>query len=251
MSNSSPLSVRSVRHSKGVLEWSRQCPADPVPFARLLRLGDPYPAYKELRATEPVCWNDVTKFWALLKYEDIRYVSTEPGTTSPRPVITLPDPAMPTPGSGRQPDLHRPTAPPAAPQTDQRRVHPPGWAVDLAVKIRELGLRNFSPTSRQVAPFEFAEAARRPAADPDHRPEVLGAPPADWAQFRGWSDAIVTGNCRSRDRARSVRGHGPSCSNISSTHRRAASETAFDDDMLSVSEHRRGRRGQADPTKTC
>lgn len=24
--------------------------------------GDPYPAYKELRATAPVCWNDVTKF---------------------------------------------------------------------------------------------------------------------------------------------------------------------------------------------
>jgi cytochrome P450 len=35
--------------------------------------GDPYPAYKELRATAPVCWNDVTKFWALLRYEDIRY----------------------------------------------------------------------------------------------------------------------------------------------------------------------------------
>ena len=28
--------------------------------------GDPYPAYRELRATSPVCWNDVTNFWALL-----------------------------------------------------------------------------------------------------------------------------------------------------------------------------------------
>lgn len=36
--------------------------------------GEPYPAYRELRATAPVCWNDVTKFWALLKYEDIRFV---------------------------------------------------------------------------------------------------------------------------------------------------------------------------------
>ncbi len=33
--------------------------------------ADPYPAYRELRATNPVCWNDVTHFWALLKYEDI------------------------------------------------------------------------------------------------------------------------------------------------------------------------------------
>ena len=29
--------------------------------------GDPYPAYRELRASAPVCWNDVTRFWALLK----------------------------------------------------------------------------------------------------------------------------------------------------------------------------------------
>ena len=40
--------------------------------------GDPYPAYRELRATAPVCWNDVTNFWALLKYEDIRFVSSSP-----------------------------------------------------------------------------------------------------------------------------------------------------------------------------
>ena len=30
--------------------------------------GDPYPAYKELRGSTPVVWNDVTNFWALLKY---------------------------------------------------------------------------------------------------------------------------------------------------------------------------------------
>ena len=40
--------------------------------------GDPHPAYRELRATAPVCWNDVTDFWALLKYEDVRFVSSSP-----------------------------------------------------------------------------------------------------------------------------------------------------------------------------
>ncbi len=59
--------------------------------------GDPYPAYKELRATEPVCWNDVTKFWALLKYEDIRYVSTNPAKFSSTKGITIPDPGFPNP----------------------------------------------------------------------------------------------------------------------------------------------------------
>ena len=44
--------------------------------------GDPYPAYRQLRATSPVCWNDVTNFWALLKYEDIRLVSSNPAAFS-------------------------------------------------------------------------------------------------------------------------------------------------------------------------
>ena len=54
--------------------------------------GDPYPAYRELRATTPVVWNDVTNFWALAKYEDIRFVSGNPahvhvdqGHQHPRP----------------------------------------------------------------------------------------------------------------------------------------------------------------------
>ena len=59
--------------------------------------GDPYPAYRELRATAPVCWNDVTNFWALLKYEDIRYVSSNPATFTSTEGITIPDPAMPSP----------------------------------------------------------------------------------------------------------------------------------------------------------
>src|SRR5271169_3329650 len=59
--------------------------------------GDPYPAYRELRATAPVCWNDVTKFWALLKYEDIRFVSSSPALFTSTKGITIPDPAMPSP----------------------------------------------------------------------------------------------------------------------------------------------------------
>ncbi len=57
--------------------------------------GDPYPTYKALRATSPVHWNDVTKFWALLKYEDVRFVSRNPGLFSSTRGITIPDPAQP------------------------------------------------------------------------------------------------------------------------------------------------------------
>ncbi len=40
--------------------------------------GDPYPTYRALRADDPVSWNDAAGFWALLKYEDVRFVSTNP-----------------------------------------------------------------------------------------------------------------------------------------------------------------------------
>src|SRR6202011_1340385 len=59
--------------------------------------GDPYPAYRELRATSPVCWNDVTNFWALLKYEDIRFVSSNPAMFSSTKGVTIPDPRIANP----------------------------------------------------------------------------------------------------------------------------------------------------------
>ena len=54
--------------------------------------GDPFPVYRELRATDPVCWNDEHEFWALLKYEDIRHVSTNPALFSSAKGVTVPDP---------------------------------------------------------------------------------------------------------------------------------------------------------------
>ena len=59
--------------------------------------GDPYPAYRELRATSPVVWNDVTNFWALAKYEDIRFVSSNPAKFTSTKGISIPDPAQPEP----------------------------------------------------------------------------------------------------------------------------------------------------------
>ena len=52
---------------------SKSCSAVPL-HSPDFYAGDPYPAYRELRATAPVCWNDVTNFWALLRYDDIRFV---------------------------------------------------------------------------------------------------------------------------------------------------------------------------------
>jgi cytochrome P450 len=152
--------------------------------------GDPYPAYRELRATEPVCWNDVTNFWALLKYEDIRFVSSNPALFTSTKGITIPDPAMPSPvqeGSliFTDPPRHRQMRKLVNSGFTRRRV-----AV-LEPKIREI-VRAILDGVEPGSVHEFAEEIAAPL--PTRMiAELIGAPPDDWEQFRAWSDA-ATGN---------------------------------------------------------
>ena len=152
--------------------------------------GDPYPAYRELRATAPVCWNDVTNFWALLKYEDIRFVSSNPALFTSTKGITIPDPAMPSPvqeGSliFTDPPRHRQMRKLINSGFTRRRV-----AV-LEPKIREI-VRGILDGIEPGSVHEFAEDIAAPL--PTRMiAELIGAPPDDWEQFRAWSDA-ATGN---------------------------------------------------------
>jgi cytochrome P450 len=150
--------------------------------------GDPYPAFRELRATSPVCWNDVTKFWALLKYEDIRFVSSNPALFSSTKGITIPDPAYENPvqeGSliFTDPPRHR----------QMRKLINSGFTRRqvgiLEPKIREIVggiLDGIQPDSVH----EFAEEIAAPLPTRIIA-ELLGAPPDDWEQFRAWSDAMT------------------------------------------------------------
>ena len=152
--------------------------------------GDPYPAYKELRATAPVCWNDVTKFWALLKYEDIRYVSTNPDTFSSTKGITIPDPVMPNPVQEgnlifTDPPRHRQLRKLINTGFTRRQV------AILEPKVREI-VYGVLDDVRSGSTHDFAEELAAPL--PTRMiAELLGAPPDDWEQFRRWSDAC-TGN---------------------------------------------------------
>src|SRR5271155_3024973 len=150
--------------------------------------GDPYPAYRELRATAPVCWNDVTKFWALLKYEDIRFVSSSPALFTSTKGITIPDPAMPSPVQEGSlifpgPPRHRQMRKLINSGFTRRRVSV------LEPKIREIVsgiLDGMEPDSVH----EFAEEIAAPL--PTRLiAELIGAPPDDWEQFRAWSDAAT------------------------------------------------------------
>jgi cytochrome P450 len=150
--------------------------------------GDPYPAYRELRATSPVCWNDVTNFWALLKYEDIRFVSSNPALFSSTKGITIPDPAMPSPVQEgnlifSDPPRHRQMRKLINSGFTRRRV-----AV-LEPKIREI-VRGILDHVEPDSVHEFAEEIAAPL--PTRMiAELIGAPPDDWEQFRAWSDAAT------------------------------------------------------------
>jgi cytochrome P450 len=150
--------------------------------------GDPYPAYKELRATAPVCWNDVTKFWALLKYEDVRFVSCNPRLFSSTRGITIPDPNQENPVQDGNLIF---TDPPRHGQL--RKLINSGFTRRqvslLEPKIHEL-VRGILDETEPGSIHEFAEEIAAPL--PTRLiAELLGAPPDDWERFRAWSDAAV------------------------------------------------------------
>jgi len=150
--------------------------------------GDPYPAYRELRATSPVCWNDVTNFWALLKYEDIRFVSSSPGLFSSTKGVTIPDPAVANPVQEdslifTDPPRHRQLRKLINSRFTRRQVS------ILEPKIREL-VRGIVDHVEPDSTHEFAEEIAAPLPTRIIA-ELLGAPPDDWEQFRAWSDATT------------------------------------------------------------
>ena len=151
-------------------------------------VGDPYPAYQELRATAPVVWNDVTKFWALLKYEDIRYVSGNPALFTSTRGITIPDPEFANPVQEGNlifidPPRHRQLRKLINTGFTRRRVS------ILEPKIRAIVYRLLDDV-QPGATLEFAEGIAAPL--PTRMiAELLGAPPEDWERFRRWSDACT------------------------------------------------------------
>jgi cytochrome P450 len=150
--------------------------------------GDPYPAYRELRATSPVHWNDVTNFWALLKYEDIRFVSGNPAMFSSAKGITIPDPLIADPVQQGSlifidPPRHRRLRKLINAGFTRRQV------AILEPKIREI-VRGVLDRVEPDSTHEFAEEIAAPLPTRIIA-ELLGAPPDDWEQFRTWSDAAT------------------------------------------------------------
>jgi len=127
---------------------------------------------------------------ALLRYDDIRYVSTNPDKFSSTAGITIPDPVMPNPVQEgalifTDPPRHRQLRKLINTGFTRRQV------AILEPKVREIVHGVFDDV-RAGSTHEFAEELAAPL--PTRMiAELLGAPPDDWEKFRRWSDAC-TGN---------------------------------------------------------
>lgn len=185
------MTVRLLYVKEGHLNWPRSTPvAPPPPIPCIRRTSTPatLSAYRELRAGTPVVWNDVTDFWALCKYEDVRFVSGNPGLFTSTKGITIPDPEQPEPVQEgnlifTDPPRHRQLRNLINAGFTRRQV------TLLEPKIRSLvkGIVDGIDSTRE---YEFAEEIAAPL--PTRMiAEMLGAPPEDWEQFRTWSDAAV------------------------------------------------------------
>lgn len=150
--------------------------------------GNPYPAFKELRATSPVCWNDVAGFWALLKYEDVRFVSGNTEMFTSAKGISIPTPGQETPilpGSlvFTDPPRHRQLRKLVNAAFTRRRV------AMLEPQVSDI-VRSTLDSVEPGSVHEFAEELAAPLPT-FIIAELLGAPREDWEQFRAWSDATV------------------------------------------------------------
>src|SRR5215470_17836671 len=157
--------------------------------------GDPFPAFRRLRAEAPVHWHPTPGFWAVTRHEDVVAVSRDPATFCSSRGILLSD-------------LERPVAP----RQSIIYIDPPEH-----VQYRKLVQPAFTPgrlraLERRVAetvselldrlpveqPVDFVEAFAAPLplfviAD------MLGVAGGDRAQFKRWSDAIVEAGTQPTD----------------------------------------------------
>lgn len=152
--------------------------------------GDPYPTYRELRRTDPVHWNDEGKFWCLLRYEDIRFVSSNPRLFTSTKGITIPEPG--------QDDMVQEgnlifTDPPRHRQL--RKLVSAGFTPKQVAALHPKVVEIVTGIMTDVADGGEVEFAERVAAPLPTLliAELLGAPPEDWQKFREWSDAAVGG----------------------------------------------------------
>src|SRR5215470_5186351 len=150
--------------------------------------GDPFPAFRRLRAEAPVHWHPTPGFWALTRHEDVVAVSRDPATFCSSRGILLSD-------------IERPVVPrqsiiyidPPEHAKYRKLVQPafsPGRLRALEDHITALARELIGAIDASRASLDFVDAFAAPLpllviAD------MLGVPGADRVRFKRWSDAII------------------------------------------------------------
>jgi cytochrome P450 len=151
-------------------------------------LGDPFPAYRWLRRHAPVYWNEDCGWWALSRYEDVRFVSSRPDLFTSTQGIMIPESGGVSPDQldlliFKDPPLHRSLRKLVVDSFTPARI------AALEPRLREIA-RGIVEQMRPGSEVDFAEAVAAPLPTLVIA-ELIGAPSEDWPQFRIWSDAVI------------------------------------------------------------
>ena len=149
--------------------------------------GDPFPAFRRLRAEAPVYWHPIPGFWTLTRHEDVVAVSRDPATFCSSRGILLSDierPVMP-----RQSIIY--IDPPE--HAKYRKLVQPAFSPGRLRAIEDhitVTVRELVATIADNGPSDFIDAFAAPLpllviAD------MLGVPGSDRERFKRWSDAII------------------------------------------------------------
>ena len=149
--------------------------------------GDPFPAFRRLRAESPVHWHPTPGFWAVTRHEDVVAVSRDPATFCSSRGVLLSD--IERPVVPRQSIIY--IDPPE--HAKYRKLVQPAFTPGRlrALEERIIGLvRELLAAIDRGATVDFVEAFAAPLpmlviAD------MLGVPGTDHDRFKRWSDAII------------------------------------------------------------
>jgi cytochrome P450 len=155
---------------------------------------DPHPVYQRLRREAPVFWCESGSFWALSKYEDIRYVAAHPELFCSSQGFQIGDHTHPERFAMRAPGGAEDLLGSDPPRHGQLRrliskAFTPGTVRQLEPRIREITCEALDEI-RTGEVTDFVEAISVPV------PlcmiaELVGFPWSERERFKAWTDTIV------------------------------------------------------------
>jgi cytochrome P450 len=157
-------------------------------------LGDPFAAFRRLRAEDPLHWYAGGSFWCATRYAEVVEISRRPRSFSSAHGTQM----FEIPGRLAGRALPMENAPsiirmdPPAHNRHRKLVigaFKPRTVAALEPRVRELARESLAAV-RPGEPFDFVEKLAIPL--PMYViAELLGVPSSDYARFRRWSDAMI------------------------------------------------------------